>query len=606
MLRKKGILLLVILLVIIGGIWFLLTDALLERSLERLGSELAGAKVEIDNLDISLTGVYLQWDRLQVADAKHPMRNLIETGTCRLDLEFWPLLSRKVIIESVSAQSLQTNTPRTTDGSLPKPAEEMAGSSKTGKASKKSQKPSTTLFADLSRKINVDSVLAGMIPSSIKKSDSLYQTLNSTYQKWNSRLDEENPLPQLEVIANDVQAIDLKKLKDVKKLTGALKTVDKSQKELKEITRQVKQISSDLRADIKDGKSALGEVDKWIAQDIQKTRAELQLPDLSTTGIASMLFGSQLTGRITQYLDYLKKARYYAHKYGKTKPEKEKPPRLKGQDIYFPVKSARPGFWLRELDLNGVTADSLKLAGRLTDWSSEPKITARPTIFRVGGKTNGRAFELNGTLDYTGESNLESIEMSYRGMSLRGRKLANSSLLPEKLTAGMANIDSRIQIKDERLDGSVKFTAYNLKFPAQPSGSSRAERLIGETIRSASQVNLTAVLSGSPAAPKIGLKSNLDRLLSQALQKSLGAEIDKATAAIEAKIRAKTSASRKKLEKLISENSSALQNKLAVYENSLNKQQAALVKKQKDLEKKIAKEKSKLGDKAKKKLKGLF
>ena len=119
MIRWKGVIFLAVLVGIFIALSLIFTDRWLENRLEDAGSQIVGARVDIDKTDFSFTAAHLRWKRLQVTDPKHTMRNLFETGSCDLNLEFWPLLSKKIIIENFKISDIRTNTPRQTDGKLP-------------------------------------------------------------------------------------------------------------------------------------------------------------------------------------------------------------------------------------------------------------------------------------------------------------------------------------------------------------------------------------------------------------------------------------------------------------------------------------------------------
>ena len=91
--RKKGIAALLIIAVIVIALIMIFTDQWLEKRLENLGSSIVGAKVEIDRLDVSLTGLHVRWDSLQVTDPKDTWTNMLATGKCEFDMEaFSPVL----------------------------------------------------------------------------------------------------------------------------------------------------------------------------------------------------------------------------------------------------------------------------------------------------------------------------------------------------------------------------------------------------------------------------------------------------------------------------------------------------------------------------------
>ena len=114
--RKTGIIFLVVIVVIILGINLFFFDRWLEKRFESFGGRIIGAKVELSGLNVSLFNMKMQWDRLQITDPEDTWINLIETGYCGFHIAPVPLLSRKVIIEEFQVQNIQFSTQRSTDG----------------------------------------------------------------------------------------------------------------------------------------------------------------------------------------------------------------------------------------------------------------------------------------------------------------------------------------------------------------------------------------------------------------------------------------------------------------------------------------------------------
>ena len=105
-----------------GGQMTMIEDliAQLENKLENIGTSIVGAKVEIDGFDFSFSGLHIRWNRLQVTNPKNTWKNSVETGTCEFNMEFWPLLSKKIIIENIQLSDFKTNTDRENDGKIEK------------------------------------------------------------------------------------------------------------------------------------------------------------------------------------------------------------------------------------------------------------------------------------------------------------------------------------------------------------------------------------------------------------------------------------------------------------------------------------------------------
>jgi uncharacterized protein (TIGR03545 family) len=193
MFRWKGI----IFLAVLAGIFILLTilftDAWLERQLESLGTNAVGAKVEIDGFDFSFIGLHIKWERLQVTNPKKTMKNIIDTGHCEFNMEFWPLLSKKVIIENVQVSDLRSDTDRATDGKIikKKKIEEEKKPAKPGVVSKTLDKLTDEMakapafqLKTLTTKVNLDSILKILDFKTPGRVDSLKTDLTTRYASW--------------------------------------------------------------------------------------------------------------------------------------------------------------------------------------------------------------------------------------------------------------------------------------------------------------------------------------------------------------------------------------------------------------------------------------
>ncbi|MEK9766997.1 MAG: hypothetical protein VW274_11030, partial [Thalassolituus sp.] len=102
--------------------------------------KVAGAKVTVDDVDVTLSPMGVTLSRLQVADAREPMQNLVEFDRAVADLEFAPLLTGKAISNELSISNLQFHTPRETSGAVEKKrAPEEATGEKTQTLKEKAQ-----------------------------------------------------------------------------------------------------------------------------------------------------------------------------------------------------------------------------------------------------------------------------------------------------------------------------------------------------------------------------------------------------------------------------------------------------------------------------------
>ena len=78
MMRKKGIISLIVVCALFVAALFIFTDVWLERVIEDYGSRAVGAKVEIDGLDVDILSLDFKLKRLQVTHPDHTMKNMFE------------------------------------------------------------------------------------------------------------------------------------------------------------------------------------------------------------------------------------------------------------------------------------------------------------------------------------------------------------------------------------------------------------------------------------------------------------------------------------------------------------------------------------------------
>ena len=82
-LRWKAIVPLGLLLAAIATLWILFLDTAVERTVESIGAELVGARVDVTSADVSLMGGRVSIRGLQAANPDAPMSNLVEVDEIR-------------------------------------------------------------------------------------------------------------------------------------------------------------------------------------------------------------------------------------------------------------------------------------------------------------------------------------------------------------------------------------------------------------------------------------------------------------------------------------------------------------------------------------------
>ncbi|NOY59549.1 MAG: TIGR03545 family protein [Calditrichaeota bacterium] len=613
--RWKGLIFIAAILGIVFVLSLFFTDAWLERRLENAGSSIVGAKVEIDHLDFSLIGVHLRWDSLQVADPKDTWKNLLTTGRTEFNMEFLPLLAKKYILENFEISRMGSGSKRTTDGKIEKHKKKPA---KPGFFSKTIQK----LENDVSRapawnlgqyksKVNVDSLVALLDLQSPQKIDSLKKDLQAKYAHWDSVFTNVAFDQDFRALETRIKSMNPAEIKTPEGLQAALNTVKQAKSKVDSLQKAVSETRTHFTADLENFQNSLKRADDWIKEDYENALTKAKLPDINRQNIGKFIFGSKIVYQLNRILSITATVRKYAAKFQSDKPKKEKPPRLKGQNIHFVQKNAKPEFWARKIHLSGKTQEGLSFAGELDNLVSSQRLIGKTTTITIkGSRADGSALNVNGEFNYLDEVPREAFSLKMKKIPLNNVKLADSPLLPNKVRSGVGSINAELEITGEQLRSQIKFSADNLKFAALANeGELNAlEKNVQKVIRSASTIDLDADIKSENNDLAFSVHSNLDDLFAQQLQSALSAEVGKAKQKVRANVNKRVQKYRDDLQSFVGERQAKLEGLMKNYEKMAAEKSRLVDDKKKELEARINQEKKKgtqkLQDQIKKRFKG--
>ena len=310
----------------------------IEKRIEYQASLINGAKVEIDEFDLKLA-----WTRLQVANPENSMMNTFETSETEFDVQFWPLLWSKVIIEDMKMTGFRLETERETDGYFEIPVKEETGEpEEPGFLVKATREISSQIaanaqmeFVDVKDDINVDSLMAMVNLQSIDKMDSLQQGLNEDYTKWENTITNNALQKNTNDIKTTVNNIDINKIKDTKHAIAELDKIKKITKEADSLKKEVQSLKNGFQSDLTALRRSIGSIDEWVREDINRAESVAKLPELNAQNIGVALFGENLLGDFNKYLGYANTARKYGSRFIGSD---EKVERYKGKNYEFSSK----------------------------------------------------------------------------------------------------------------------------------------------------------------------------------------------------------------------------------------------------------------------------
>lgn len=603
--RKKFVYFVLIPVVIVCVIVYLFLDSWVTLGLEYAGEKSVGAKVEIDGLHVTLSPLGIRWARLQAANPSDPWRNIAETGQVRFAMDAGQLLRGKYIVETMEVNELILGTKRSTDGSIPKPPQAATAPDTVGTFTAKAQNaldktvektPMTNLNLFASG-INADSLVRALDIRTLGHLDSLRQQAIAASHQWEAAGAEfETSKKKMADIEAGIKSINTAQLNSLPAITSAIGTVDNAVKGVKEISATFATRKSAIEADVAALTASAGSTERIAAEDFTRLKAMARIPNLNTAGIARLLVGDEMYARALSYLHWIDFAREHVRNY-QSKPAYEKPPRMRGQDIHFPVERAYPKFWIRKVLVSGGTdsagtGEVIHARGEVKNITNDQSVTRVPlTIALKGTEGGGRAFSLDGTIDRTREVPYDEYSARLDGVPLAAFALGKGDFLSAKITDARMNSSVLVKVPGTSFDArtGMVLSRFRVAFAGEPKNA--LERIIRDVLQTidAFEVNLRLWTTGGKF--DVAIATDLDDKIAARVQAVLGAELTKLQNALKSKLDAAIAVKRAEVEKLVAGWKGEVEKQLGAYQSLLAEKSALVDGKKKELTDRLEKEK---------------
>lgn len=614
MIRKRFVYIVLVPLVILGTITYLFIDQWVEAGLEAAGEAIVGAKVEIDDLRLSLSPIAIEFARVQVADPRDPWKNLFETGRVRAALDFGQLLRGKYIVETAEVNELILGTKRATDGSLPKKPEKPAADREPSFIQQASsvvvqQARQAPVFdpEKIKREFKIDSLLNVHNLRSVQHIDTLKLRVQQVYDEWKATLAEiEKSRQKLGEIEANVRAINLNELKTIDQFVAAANNANNASKGISELKETFKARRASITTQINTLAASVNVIDDLARQDYEWLKSLARLPDLSMKGLANLLVGKQILDEVNEYLAWIDYARNTIPRYI-PQPEYEKPPRLEGQDIHFPTERSYPKFWIKKILISGGEDKAQRenyfyAKGEANDISSNQRITGKPLTIELEAMKGSRSFSLSMLFDRRQPEPLDRYRAKAERIPLGDIELGRSDFLPAKIHQSKFSVDVLVNVPGRVFDANVgmKFDDMTLEFERSPKND--VERIVRDVLEGVKGFDLGLRVWNTKGAFDVALTTNLDDQLAARTRKVIGDEIVRLQNELRAKVNQRIAEKRQEFERLFNQKKEEVLAHVQQYENLVNEKLALVENKKKELEVRLEEEKKKQAEGAKKKL----
>jgi len=510
---------LLVLFVIVCALWWLFADRIARRESQNVGTQLLGAKVEIQSLHLDLAHGDVTIRGLTVASPHEAFQNLFQADELVADVDLLPLTEKKLVIDRIAANGLRFGTPRETDGRVAATSgESVAGRvlAETRDWASRFQIPALQLATG---KIGIDSLDPRRL-STIPAADALGARADSSRRAWQTALDTLHLGPSLDSASATLERLRHARATDLATINEARRAVD----HLKRARDRVTALEKNVTQGAANLQSGLAGLDSARRRDYAFARSLLKLPSLDPPAIGAAVFGPGAIKPFEQMLYYAQLARRYMPPgllpRATTGPSRA---RRAGEDVRFPKERALPGFLLRSAELSFLlhpaTAQPQRYAGRLSGLTSDPALYGRPTALVASGPQLAAGAMLN---------HMRDIPVDTAGATVGGIRLSAFAVpgVPVRLDPGAATTQLGFNLNGDTIHARFAIRSRNVRW-MRDSGfaGSQIGDLIWKAVSGIANLDVEARLSGALQHPDLAVRSNLDNAIAARLRAVLGDQV---------------------------------------------------------------------------------
>ena len=530
--RWKAIGPLLVLLIIAAVLWWLFADTIARRETQKVGTQMLGAKVEIQDLHLDLAHGKVLIRGLTVASPHEALRNLLQADELVADVDVVPLTEKKLIINRIAANGLRFGTPRETDGRVGATSGDgIAGRvlAETHAWASQFQVPVLQLATG---KITIDSLDPRRL-STIPAAAALGARADSSQRAWKAAFDTLRLGPTLDSAQATLERLRRARATDLATLNEARRAIDRLKRARDRVTtldRNVTQGATALR-------SGLAGLDSARQRDYAFARGLLKLPSLDAPAVGAALFAPGAIRPFEHVLYYLQLARRYMPP-GLVPRATTGPTRVRraGEDVRFPRERNLPAFLVRSAELSFLlhpTAEQpQRYAGRLSGLTSDPALYGRPTVASATGPELGAGLLLN---------HLHGVPIDTAGATVGGIRFPAFEVpgVSLRLDPGSATTQLGFKLNGDTIHARFVIRSSNVRW-TRDSGfaNSTVGDLIWRAVSGIPNLDVEARLSGALHRPDLAVRSNLDQAIAARLRAVLGEQV----AAAETQMRARVDA----------------------------------------------------------------
>ncbi len=486
-------------------------NPLLRWGIETLGAQALSTRIDIGDLNASLSKTELRIDDFAVANPRFPNTNLLDADAITLSFDTNALLRRKFVVREGHVQGLRLHGER---DEAARPVDHWQWNANGDRLKHEADLWLETLSTTLGDQLEAE--VAGL--ESVQLAKNLLDGWPEEYQQLEAR-----------VLAVKARVENLRTLFHTRpeNIAAGLQHYQKTLAELEQLQQEMGNLADQIDAlpdRIESDREAILAATRQDVRTLEERFESIRLDEETITGY---FLGPEMGRRVVTIAEWVRWVRSQL-------PEEEPEPaggRLQGETILFAGRQPQPDFLIESLRLDGETTIAGKpylFAAATAGLTTQPRLYGQPAELRaqlVGDVT----FEVHALLDRTSETPLDQIVINCPDLALPEMSLGREDAVALALRPGNTHLWIGITLSDDQITGTMLLKQSGIELTptvAESLGGRRLADSLALATESLKQIEVQVDLAGSLDRPEWVLRSNLGATLTEGLNRAAIAELE--------------------------------------------------------------------------------
>jgi hypothetical protein len=486
----------VIVLVVILAIYLAFLDTLAKPIFEQQATEMYGAEVSIDSLNISPFLGKVTLHNVQVADRRNAMRNLTQADRAHIDIDMLKLAQDILELDVLEIDGLVMLARRSQPAVILRPLVAADSGIATAGLPTFELPDADALIAQQREKLDADIA-------------EFKSAITEKQLKWQKKI---ATLPTQADI--DGYKARIKQLTQSQGVAGKLAALRDAQKLYADVNRDAEAIQSmraEFRGDLQLMRENVDMASALSQNHVDQLIMSLGLSSEQMAQIGSRLLRGDLSGLFQQVLAPLA---YNAS--GAADSSDDMPIYIGSAKINGSILPSAAGF---------------SAVGHLENFTWPLDLSDLPAVLKLeGNSVEGGSMLIDAVLDHR-QAPRDTMVVLIENLSLRNMVLAGTDELSIKLDQTLANVSGELKVDGDALSGGFTQQLTKTLFTTElAENAGDSARLIAAVLDASSEFKMQTTFSGTLQSPEIGFSADLDQLIERTLRNAISEKVSGLTA----------------------------------------------------------------------------